>query len=306
MKFLRWLQEMGFPLSGGLPTLRFFIEVALLAIFLYAVLRFLRSTRGSNVLRGLTYFLVAAFLGITVLGKFPEVPVIEEILRHVTPALVIVLAVLFQPELRQGISRFGTGFLDLLRIGRSGGEEETLSKLASAAQRMAKERIGALIAIERYVSLAPYYENAVSIDAPVSSILLETIFYPGSPLHDGAVIVREDQVLAAACLFPLTENPEVQRRMGTRHRAALGLTEETDAVTLVVSEETGQISLCAGGKLYRKVPFDLLEDRLMELLKSKAPAPSSRSRESMASEITESAVIDASTATPSTEKAATS
>ncbi len=248
------------------------IEIALLSLGIYAVLRFLRTTRGFGVLRGLLVFLLAVSIGLAGLDAVLEVPRLNFILGLVAPWLVVVLVILFQPELRRGISQIGrAGFLGFL--GSEGPEAATLAKVTAAVQRMAKERIGALIAFERNVSLDPYEENAVKIEAPVASILLEAIFFPGNPLHDGAVILRGRKIAYAVCLFPLTENPEVQRRMGTRHRAALGLTEETDAVTVVVSEETGRISICCGGIMYRQVPFDQIEDKLRELLRTEAPKP---------------------------------
>ena len=146
--------------------------------------------------------------------------------------------------------------------------QQAIPDIVRAAQRMSNERIGALIAFERQVSLAHFRENAVNIDAPISSILLETIFFPGAPMHDGAVVVRDDLVLSAACLLPLADASESLGRLGTRHRAALGLTQESDAVTLVVSEETGQISLCAGGVMHRPIPHEQLESKLHELLQS--------------------------------------
>jgi len=243
------------------------VEIVLLAVGIYALLRFLRSTRGVGVLRGLVVFLLLALVAFSALKMTLGVPVLEEILRRITPALVLILAILFQPELRQGISRFGqTGIFRILSANRQTTREAVVNKVATAAARLARERTGALITFERGVSLDPYMENAVRLDAPVSAILLETIFFPGGPLHDGAVVIREDRVAAAAALLPLTQNPDVQRRMGTRHRAALGITEETDAVSLVVSEETGQISLCAGGRLYQRIPLDQIEERLAALL----------------------------------------
>ncbi|HEX9793724.1 MAG TPA: diadenylate cyclase, partial [Planctomycetota bacterium] len=212
-----------------------------------------------------------------------QVPVLQEILSDITPYLVIVVVILFQPELRHGITRFGhTTFLRF--FSRDPESDESLGKVVAAAQRMAKERVGALIAFERSVSLAPYYESAVQLEAPISAILLETIFFPGSPLHDGAVIVSGNTIRAAACLLPLTENQEVQRRMGTRHRAALGLTEEADAITLVVSEETGRISLCANGEMRSGVPFDQLEHELRDLLRSERRSRSGREADSETAE----------------------
>ncbi|TAH39233.1 MAG: diadenylate cyclase [Planctomycetota bacterium] len=251
------------------------IEIAVLAGCIYAVLRFLRGTRGFGVLRGLAFFLVTLAVALFALSQYPGVPVLTEILRLVAPWLFLVLVILFQPELRQGISRFGTTPLTrVLPLGsRPAESRRALAEVAAAVRRMAKERIGALIAFERAVPLSPYYDSAVRIDAPVSALLLESLFFPGNPLHDGAVVIRGDTVVAAAVLLPLTENPEVQHRLGTRHRAALGLTEETDAVTMVVSEETGQITLCAGGRMYRNIPFDELETRLAELLRSRWEGP---------------------------------
>lgn len=262
-----WLDLGPYPVQAA-------VEIFLLALGIYALLRFLRSTRGVGVLRGLGMFLFVALIAFSALKMTLGVPVLEEILRRITPAMVLILAILFQPELRQGISRFGrSGIFRLLGANRQTTREAVVNKVATAATRLARERTGALITFEREVSLDPYMENAVRLDAPVSAILLETIFFPGGPLHDGAVVIRGDVVAAAAALLPLTQNPEVQRRMGTRHRAALGITEETDAVSLVVSEETGQVSLCAGGRLYPRIPLDQVEDRLAALLATEQRRP---------------------------------
>lgn len=249
------------------------IEVAVLWAAIYAGLRFLRSTRGFGLLRGLAGFFLSAFVLYQVLVVTDRAPVLQEILEGIAPSLVVLIIVLFQPELRQGLARIGgSGWLSLFR--RSDEDvNETVSAVVGAARRMAQERTGALLAFERGVSLAPYRENAVKLDSPCSGILLETIFFPGSPLHDGAVILQSGKITAASALFPLTTNPEVQRRMGTRHRAAIGLTEETDAITLVVSEETGRASLASNGRLFEAIPLKELEDRLLELLREE-PAES--------------------------------
>lgn len=243
------------------------IEVVVLWAAIYAGLRFLRSTRGFGLLRGLAGFFLAAFVLYQVLVETKRAPVIQEILGGIAPWLVVLVIVLFQPELRQGLARIGgSGWFSLFR--RSDEEvNETVSAVVGAARRMSQERTGALLAFERGVSLAPYRDNAVQLDNPCSGILLETIFFPGSPLHDGAVILQSGKITAASALFPLTTNPEVQRRMGTRHRAAIGLTEETDAITLVVSEETGRVSLASNGRLYEAIPLKELEGRLLELLR---------------------------------------
>ena len=263
MPFTNFFEEL---LRNPVSTL---LEIGLLASVIYGILRFLRSTRGFGVLRGLVIVFATAALFFFGLRVWPGVPVIEEIVSRIGGWVVLVLFVLFQPELRQGISRFGrAGWFRF--FSREVQSQEAISRIVAASQRMAKERIGALIAFERASSLGPYRDNAVQVNAPVSGILLETIFYPGSPLHDGAVVIRSDEILAAACLFPLSESHESFGRLGTRHRAAVGITEETDAVTLVVSEETGSISLSSGGELFRQVPFDQLEDRLLTLLRTES------------------------------------
>lgn len=250
------------------------IEVAVLWAVIYAIFRFLRKTRGFGLLRGLAGFFVVTFLLYQALETTAGAPVLSKILNEIGPELILIVIVLFQPELRQGLARVGgSGWLSIFSRGDD-QVNETVAAVVGAARRMAQERTGALLAFERGVSLAPYRDNAVQLDSPCSGILLETIFFPGSPLHDGAVILQSGKITAASALFPLTTNPEVQRRMGTRHRAAIGLTEETDAITLVVSEETGRVSLASNGRLFEAIPIKELEGRLLELLREE-PAETS-------------------------------
>ena len=256
-------------LAVGRQEIAMVLEILVLTAAIYAVLRFLRSTRGFGVITGLGIFIVLFFLLLSLLNLWPGVPVLDYIVSRVAPFLVVILVILFQPELRQGISRFGRPGL-FGGFGPAHADPEILARIATAAGRMSTERIGALIALERGVSLEAYAENAVTVDTPVTPILLETLFFPGGPLHDGAVLIRGDAVLAASSLLPLTSNPEIGRRLGTRHRAAIGLTEETDAVTLVVSEETGEISIAVGGEFFPRVPIDQVEDRLREAMQTEA------------------------------------
>lgn len=245
------------------------IEVAVLWAALYAVLRFLRTTRGFGLLRGFASFLILTFVLFQILNSTLGAPVLDQILERTIPSLALIVFVLFQPELRQGLARVGgSGWMSIFNRDKE-GETQTVDAVVGAARRMAKERTGALLAFERGVSLAPYRDHAVPLDSPASGILLETIFFPGSPLHDGAVIIQSGKIVAASALFPLTTNPEVQRRLGTRHRAAIGLTEETDAITVVVSEETGKVSLASNGRLYQAVPLPELKDRLLGLLRER-------------------------------------
>ena len=245
------------------------IEILLLTVAIYAILRFIRSTRGVGVLRGLFTVAISATVLLGVLDRLAPggMDVIKYILSIVTPFFALIVVVLFQQELRQGISRFGQA--EIFRRLRGGAPaNDEIHQIAAAAKRLADQRIGALVALEREVSLQPFSEGAVALDLPVTSVLLETLFFPGSPLHDGGVVVRGKAIVAAAAIFPLTSNPQVPARLGTRHRAAIGLSEETDALCLVVSEETGEISLAKAGWIEQNVPQEQLERRLQDMLRS--------------------------------------
>jgi len=250
------------------------VQILLLTMAIYVVLRFIRNTRGVGILRGLFTFLIAAAVLIGVLGQIVPggLDVVSYIISVVAPYFAIIVVILFQEEIRQGVSRFGHS--NLLRFSSGAVEAPTeIAKVATSAKRLANQRIGALIAFERGVSLKPFSEGAVALDLPITSILIETIFFPGGPMHDGGVVIRGKRITAASCVFPLTTNPEVEQPLGTRHRAAIGLSERTDAVVLVVSEETGGISLAAEGKLHQRIPQDHLERKLRELLQAPAPQP---------------------------------
>lgn len=253
------------------------IEILLLTIAIYAILRFIRSTRGVGVLRGLFTVALSATVLLGVLDRLAPggMDVIKYILSVVTPFFALIVVVLFQQELRHGISRFGQA--EIFRRLRGGAPaNDEIHQIAAAAKRLANQRIGALIALEREISLKPFSEGAVVLDLPVTSVLLETIFFPGSPLHDGGIVVRGKAIVAAAAIFPLSSNPQLPARLGTRHRAAVGLSEETDAIGLIVSEESGEISLAKGGKLELAVPPETLERRLQDLLRSSGGAAKSR------------------------------
>ncbi|MGB0953721.1 MAG: diadenylate cyclase [Planctomycetota bacterium] len=242
-------------------------EILLLTAAIYGILRFIRSTRGVGVLRGLFTFTIVMVLALAILDRFAPggVSVIKFILEKVTPYFALIVVILFQEELRHGIGRFGQSGLLRLRNNTADAPTE-LAKIATSAKRLATLRTGALIAFERDVSLKPFSDGAVSLDLPISSIMLETIFFEGGPLHDGGVIVKGKRITAASCVYPLSNNPGIGRRLGTRHRAAIGLSERTDAVVLVVSEESGEIGLAADGVLHKPVVPDQLEKRLAELL----------------------------------------
>jgi diadenylate cyclase len=241
-------------------TIKWILQIAILATGIYMFLRFLRTTRGGGLIRGLLYALIFGVIGLFGLAAWLDLQELLHIIEAFTPYLAVILVILFHPELRRGITRLGQQrrFARLISQRKKG----TVTEVAQAARAMASRRHGALIAFQREMPLDAWSANAAHLDAEVSKLLLQSIFHPGSALHDGAVVVDGDRIVAAACLLPLTESIEISKSTGTRHRAALGLTEETDAVVLLVSEETGAVSLCHQGVLDRDVHSDKIESRL--------------------------------------------
>ena len=247
------------------PTTSSTLQVLILSAGVYLVLGFLRTSRGTGLVRGLAVAALVGVLGLYVLAKTFELNELHYLFEVSSGYVVIVLAILFQQELRRGIVHLGENPLlgRLLESRRLG----VLTEIVQAVGKMATKRQGALIAIERKMPLDAYMESAVRVDAEVDGFLLDTIFHHGSALHDGAVIIRGDRVAAAGCLFPLAEEgPEITKSTGTRHRAAIGLTEETDALTIAVSEETGAISLAQAGSIERRLSPQRLEELLRERL----------------------------------------
>lgn len=233
-----------------------FVEIIILWIVYYMLLAFLKGTRAIQVLRGLVVLIVAFFLAQR-LGFYA----LDWILSRLLAISVVAFLILFQPELRRGLASIGEGrFFNILP-----GEAKVIDELTDAALTLSKRRIGALIAIEREAGLGPYFESGITLDSRISNELLCTIFMPSTPLHDGGVVIRGDRIAVAGCLFPLTENPKISKLLGTRHRAAIGLTEETDAVVIVVSEETGGTSIAIGGRLTRQLDKDGLTRILKNL-----------------------------------------
>ncbi|MCB9913775.1 MAG: diadenylate cyclase [Planctomycetes bacterium] len=241
-------------------TAKWILQVAILATGIYVFLRFLRTTRGGGLIRGLVFAFIFGAVGLIGLAESLELQELLHIIEGFTPYLAVILVILFHPELRRAMARLGQQNRFAKLFSKRG--KGTLGEVAQAAIAMAARRHGALIAFQRETPLDAWTANAARIDAEVSKLLLESIFHPGSALHDGAVVIDGERVVAAACLFPLTENIEISKSTGTRHRAALGLTEESDAVALCVSEETGAISICAAGRMERDIPAAELEARM--------------------------------------------
>jgi diadenylate cyclase len=234
------------------------VEVLILFLLIFGLLSFLRGTRGEGILKGLGAFLVFSFVGLLGIARVFNFERLEFLLDSIFKTSVIALVIIFQPELRRGLVK-----IVQIPFAEAMPESRVLEEITNAAARLAKLKVGALIALERQTGLKVFTENAVRLDAEVKAELLYIIFFPGSPLHDGAVVIQNGRVAAAGCLFPLTDNPEVSKSLGTRHRAGIGLSEETDALVVICSEETGTISLAEGGRLHR----DLDKEQLYELLK---------------------------------------
>jgi diadenylate cyclase len=239
------------------------IEIVILAVVYFFILNSIRGTRGYGILKGLIFFVVLAFFGATAIARLLELRVIEQVLQYLLGGLSVAAIVIFAPELRRFLLRLSRS--RLFSVVFRGAPIKIVGELVTATTRLAANRHGALIAIERDVGLGEYVEKASRIDSPVTSDLLETIFFPGTPLHDGAVVIQHERVAAAACFFPLSDDDKLSKSMGTRHRAALGLCEETDAVVIVVSEETGRISICTERKFKTDLTREDLERELRDL-----------------------------------------
>jgi diadenylate cyclase len=238
-------------------------EILIFALVFYAVLNFLRGTRAAAVLKGFVVIIVVVFIGAMWAAQRFGLSHVERLLALVLPGAFIALVVIFAPEMRRGLTRISQS--PLLSPLFHGTPAKLVDEISHAAIRLSKNRIGMMVAIERDVGLGEYIEQGVTINGELSHELLESIFYPGSALHDGAVVIQNDQVAAAGCLFPLTDDPAISKTTGTRHRAAIGISEQTDAIAVVVSEETGRISIAVGGKLTTDLTQKALEQALREL-----------------------------------------
>ena len=237
-------------------------EVFLIFLLVYAFLRLMQGTRGAGILKGLTVFLgVLAVVTIFVTRAMP-LETVNWVMTHLGPVVMIPLFILFQPEIRRALIRLGEN--PLFRMFFHPHASFT-DELVEATFSLARDKIGALVAIERQVGLSSYVERGVRLDSHVSAELLKTIFWPGTPLHDGAVVIRQQRVAAAGCLFPLTDNPHFSTELGTRHRAGIGITEESDAVSIIVSEQTGRVSLAVRGALQQGLDERALRRALLDI-----------------------------------------
>ncbi|MBR3764842.1 MAG: diadenylate cyclase CdaA [Clostridia bacterium] len=244
------------------PGLSDLADILIVALVIYQLLKMTRDTRGSAVLKGLMLLLVvvgiSSLLGLNALNW---------LLMQVLNNGALVLLILFQPEIRKALEQIGRGAK--LDVGRQREQDEESVRVVEAivqcATKLSRRRVGALIVFEQKTGLKDIIENGVSIDSVISAGLLENIFEPNTPLHDGAVVIRGKRIMSAACILTLTEAVGVSHDLGTRHRAALGVSETTDAVALIVSEETGIISVARGGKLTRHLDARALRVLLEEM-----------------------------------------
>ena len=240
-------------------------QVLVLWLAMYGVLRFLRGSAGLGLLRGLLFLGLGLFFVTELLSGYVLLPHLELLLRPSQGILILILGVLilFQPEIRRAFIRLGENkaFEGVVATTRSRGHQ-----IAAAAERLSRRRVGALVVIERSIGLRDYMEGAIPVGADLEPTLLESIFQPGGPLHDGAVIVRGDRIVAACCLLPLSENTAISPDHGTRHRAAVGVSEKSDALAVVVSEETGGISYAYRGELVKVEGSRRLASRIDEIL----------------------------------------
>ena len=235
------------------------VEISVFWFVFYLFFVYIKDSGMVQALKGIL-LLVALFFVAQVL----ELESISWILSHLFQISIIGFLIIFQPELRRGLARIGQSPLFKIFIK----EEKIADEIIRAVVSMSKNRIGALIALERETSLKPYSESGIALDGVLTSELLITIFMPNTPFHDGGAIIQGARVVAVGCLFPLSQSQKISKTLGTRHRAGLGLSEETDAVIIVVSEETGVISLMTQGKVIQ----DVDEEKLKELLFEKNPA----------------------------------
>jgi diadenylate cyclase len=238
------------------------LDILIVAIIYYWIMASLQGTRAIQLLWGVV---LLALLLVGVSNLF-QLTTLRWLVQNAIPALLIAIPVIFQPELRRVLERLGrTGSLVNRPLGITRQSlVHTVDEICEACTRLAERRMGGLLVLERGTGLQDYIDTGLPVDGLVSAQMLLTIFFPNNPLHDGAVIVRGDRLVAATCILPLSENPSGED-MGTRHRAALGITEQTDAVAIVVSEETGIISLATNGRLVRRLDSSHLKNALLRL-----------------------------------------
>jgi len=240
------------------------LELALIGGVVYLVYRSLRGTRGARLVRGFVFLLLIIFVGVRLVSDYMHLERVQYLYDKLLLVMVGFALIVFQPELRRSLMRLGQN--PLFRLFLKEGASAFVERIVRSASTLSRNKVGGIIAVERDVRLGTLIESGMPLDAQLTSELLVTIFWPGSPLHDMGVIIRGGRIAAAGCEFPLSHQAILDPHLGTRHRAAVGLTEESDAVVIVISEETGQIALAEGGRLQQDLTPDELRERLKEFL----------------------------------------
>jgi diadenylate cyclase len=236
------------------------LDIAIVSVLIYEFLKLIRGTRAVQMGVGSLLIIMLFYL-----SRLAPLQTLNWMIRNMLVYVAFAAIVIFQSDIRRALAHFGRApFFRYFNTLEASGE--TIEEVVVAATMLSAQKTGAIVAIEREIGLRNYIESGIPLDAELTYDLLVTIFQLGSPLHDGAVVIQEDRVAAAACFLPLTVNPRVGRELGTRHRAAIGLTEENDAVAVVVSEETGQISLALDGRIERGLTAERLRERLRSLI----------------------------------------
>jgi diadenylate cyclase len=236
------------------------LDIAIVSFLIYEFLLLIRGTRAVQMGVG-TLIIVGLFY----VSRLAPLQTVNWLIRNMLLYVAFAAIVIFQSDIRRALAHFGQAPF-FRYFYRQEAADETIEEIVVAATMLSAQKVGAIVALEREIGLRNYIESGIPLDATLTYDLLVTIFHPGSALHDGAVIIQEGRVAAAACFLPLTVNPRVSRQLGTRHRAAIGLTEEGDAVAIIVSEESGQISLAMDGRIERALSADDLRTRLRSLV----------------------------------------
>lgn len=247
------------------PTVADIVDILIVAYLIYKLLMLTKETRASAVLKGLTMLILASgfseMLGLTALSW---------VLQNIVNNGAVVLVILFQPELRKVLEQIGRGTIrDSMRISSVEESSQIVREITNCMLNLSRRRVGALIVIEQRIGLKDVIETGTELNSEISAALLENIFEPNTPLHDGAVVIRGTRIMAAACILALSEGKSISRELGTRHRAAIGVTETTDAITLIVSEETGIVSMAREGHLTRHLDRAGLEQVLNSIYQQK-------------------------------------
>lgn len=261
---MSWLESIFSTIQDGisLPILSDVLDIAIVSFVIYRFLLLIKGTRAVQLIKGLVILFVVSFI-----SDLLDLITINWILSQFWSMILITIAIIFQPELRRTLEQIGRSNFFKANVFSSGDAHKTslvIDQIVASVINCAKTRTGMLIAIERQTGLNDYIENGIAIDALVSEEFLVNIFVPNTPLHDGAAIIRGNRLVAAACFLPLSDNPYIASNLGTRHRAALGLSEVSDAIVIIVSEETGQISVAKDSKLVRSLDQKSLTQALIE------------------------------------------